>query len=77
MNHEKHLAEQGRAKAERLLDQQLRRHEDEVRTRIDFEVKINKLYNTNVAMENHQTTLEGKIFELEHLVSSLKENGMK
>ena len=58
LNHEKELAVEERRKAERIIEQQNRRFEDEVRLRIDFEVKINKLYHTNIAMKNHQITLE-------------------
>lgn len=42
------------------------KHEDELRLRLDFELKINKLHNLNVALRNHEITLNRNIEQLEH-----------
>ena len=74
---EKDHAVQMRIKAERQVVSQHSRHEDEVRTRIDLEMKINKLYNTNLILNNHEVTLTSKITEHEHVVNALKEHGRR
>ena len=50
LENEKEIAVQERIKVERQVISQQSRHEDEVRTRIDLEIKINKLNNTNMTM---------------------------
>ena len=50
------------------------RHEEEVRVRIDLEIKINKLYNENHILKNHEKTLESKVTESEFTIKSLKDN---
>lgn len=45
------------------------KYEDEVRLRLDFEIKINKLHNLTVALKNHELTLNRKIEEFEIRVS--------
>ena len=55
----------------------MQRHEDSVKTSIDIEVKMNKLYQTNLAMRNRQATLLKKITEREFEVDALKENGRR
>ena len=75
LEQEKEIAVQDKIRAERQVVSHHNRHEDEVRTRIDLEVKINKLYNTNLSMKNHTVTLNSKVTEYEHLIESLKEYG--
>ena len=48
-------------KTEKLYTQSLQKQEDEVRLRIDFEIKINKMHNFNMNLMNHHTTQEEKI----------------
>lgn len=43
-------------KAEKSMQQALLKYEDEVRLRIDFEIKINKLHNLNMSLTNHRVT---------------------
>lgn len=52
-------------KAENLQQQALTKYEDEVRLRIDFEIKINKLHNLNMSLSNHKATLDENIKDLE------------
>ena len=77
LEREKEKAIQEKIKAERQVVSHLGRHEDEVRTRIDLEIKINKLYNTNLTLKNHTATLESKVSEDEATITTLKELARK
>lgn len=45
------------------------KYEDEVRLRIDFEIKINKLHNLNMSLSNHNSTLDDNIKDLQEELS--------
>ena len=60
-------------KAEKLQQQALTKYEDEVRLRIDFEIKINKLHNLNMSLTNHKLTLDERIKDLEVELGRAKE----
>ena len=48
------------------------KYEDEVRLRIDFEIKINKLHNLNMSLGNHKSTLDDNIKDLQEELSRSK-----
>jgi len=48
------------------------KYEDEVRLRIDFEIKINKLHNLNMSLSNHKSTLDDNIKDLQEELSRSK-----
>ena len=75
LEREKEKAVQDKLRAERQVVSHLGRHEDEVRVRIDLEMKINKLYNTNLTLNNHTATLNSKVTEYEAEIKLLKELG--
>jgi hypothetical protein len=52
-------------KAEKFMQQAITKYEDEVRLRIDFEIKINKLHNLNMGITNHKSALDERIKDLE------------
>ena len=54
-----------RQEAERRLLALQAKYEEEVRLRLDFEIKINKLHNLTVAFKNHEDTLNRRIEVLE------------
>lgn len=60
------MAVRKRYEAEKKLSSIQSKHEEEIRLRLDFELKINKLHNLTMSMKNHELTLTRKIDELEH-----------
>ena len=67
---EKMAIEQAKMKVDQQMMALQTRYEDEVKLRVDFEVKINKLHNLTITQRNHDTTLNKRI---EQLNSSLTE----
>ena len=71
---EKDIAVRKRQEAERKLFAVQTNYEDEVRLRLDFEIKINKLHNLTMALKNREKTLDAKIEELERDLKESKDS---
>ena len=62
---EKEVQTQKRQESDRKLLSLQTKYEDEVRLRLDIEIKINKLHNLTKKMQTHEETLNRKIEELQ------------
>lgn len=65
-NDEKTIEMQKRIESDKKLVATVAKHEEEIRLRLDFEIKINKLHNLTMALKNHEVVLNRKIEALEH-----------
>lgn len=65
VSEEKEIQTKKRQESDRKLLALQTKYEDEVRLRIDIELKINKLHNLTKVMKNHEDTLNRRIEELE------------
>ena len=72
VSEEKELQAKKRQESDRKLLALQTKHEDEVRLRLDIEIKINKLHNLTKVMKNHEVTLNRRIEELEHSLTDYR-----
>lgn len=72
VSEEKEMQTKKRQDSDRKLLALQTKHEDEVRLRLDIEIKINKLQNYTRVITKHEVTLNRRIEELEIIVAEYK-----